>query len=61
MSMEHYVCRGGCKGNSLVSGVCQDKNCPNYGKPLEKCECVDDKHRESFSEVEQSPKIEENN
>lgn len=42
---EHYVCRGGCKGVSLVPGTCQAGDCMDYGKPLEKCDCGDGEHR----------------
>ena len=42
--MEHYVCTGGCKGVSGKPGVCQEKTCPKYGKPLDRCECADGLH-----------------
>ncbi|GEM_PF-2979226 len=34
----HYLCPGECNGVSDTLGVCQDKSCSNYGKPLIKCE-----------------------
>ncbi|OGZ93997.1 MAG: hypothetical protein A3H69_02425 [Candidatus Sungbacteria bacterium RIFCSPLOWO2_02_FULL_47_9] len=54
--MEHYICTGGCTGVSPRAGVCQAKDCPNYGKPLEKCACDDDKHHGKQEAVsEESP------
>lgn len=31
-------------GVSDKSGVCQAKDCPKHGKPLEECSCTDGKH-----------------
>ena len=43
--MDHYVCNGGCEGVSEKEGTCQAIACPKFGKPLEKCDCTDGKHR----------------
>lgn len=58
MSKEHYICRGGCKGVSEHPGVCQDKECPNYGKPLEMCDCPNDWHKGAFDEQDEWDSIE---
>ncbi|TSC77473.1 MAG: hypothetical protein G01um101433_583 [Parcubacteria group bacterium Gr01-1014_33] len=57
--MEHYICKGGCKGVSDTAGVCQTKGCPNYGKPLEKCDCGDGKHHGRFEDEKEVPTGEE--
>lgn len=46
--MEHYICKGGCEGVSEQQGVCQEPTCPNFGKALEKCDCIDNKHEGAF-------------
>lgn len=38
--MTHYICDGICRGVSETPGVCQMKDCPNYGKPLTECNCA---------------------
>lgn len=48
--MNKYVCKGGCGGVSDVPGICQEKTCPNFGKPLEmekceNCESEDSKNK----------------
>ncbi|MBM3230886.1 hypothetical protein FJZ28_01005 [Candidatus Peregrinibacteria bacterium] len=42
--MTHYICNGGCEGVSGVPGTCQAKDCPDFGKPLEQCDCISPKH-----------------
>ncbi len=42
--MEHYICKGTCKGVSEKPGNCSDKSCPLFGESLEYCDCTDDKH-----------------
>lgn len=45
--MTHYYCSGGCKGSSSSPGVCEDKKCLKFKKPLIECNCEDG--RESHS------------
>jgi hypothetical protein len=42
--MTHYICTGGCHGESNTSGTCQAANCPKHGAPLDACDCADGKH-----------------
>lgn len=44
--MIHYICTGGCKGESSEAGVCGAEECPKHGLPLTACECLDGKHGE---------------
>lgn len=48
--MEHYICKGECKGVAPSFGVCQTQNCSRYQMPLEKCDCDDHQHRGAFEE-----------
>lgn len=50
--MEHYICKGGCRGVSSWPGICQAEDCPKKGEPLEKCVCEDEKHYGAFEERE---------
>ena len=50
--MDHYICKGGCDGVSQEPGVCQEPSCPHYGKPLEACGCMDNKHEGAFDKKE---------
>ncbi|MDP2630626.1 MAG: hypothetical protein Q8P56_04415 [Candidatus Uhrbacteria bacterium] len=56
--MDHYICTGTCGAVSSEPGVCQDKNCPNYGQPFQACGCTDDRHGRSRNE-EDYKKIDE--
>jgi hypothetical protein len=47
LSMAHYVCTGGCGGESDKPGVCQAEDCPKEGQPLVECNCEDGIHDES--------------
>jgi len=42
--MSHYVCTGGCGGESDRPGVCQAEDCPKEGQPFVECECEDGMH-----------------
>ncbi|MCI0542221.1 hypothetical protein L0Y69_00485 [bacterium] len=42
--MTHYICTGGCMGESSNPGTCQASSCPKYGQDLEVCECEDGLH-----------------
>ncbi|OGY67715.1 MAG: hypothetical protein A3H63_01295 [Candidatus Harrisonbacteria bacterium RIFCSPLOWO2_02_FULL_45_10c] len=44
---QHYICTGGCRGVSEVSGVCQAEDCSKAGEPLLPCDCQDGKHGNS--------------
>ncbi|OGI98616.1 hypothetical protein A3H53_01205 [Candidatus Nomurabacteria bacterium RIFCSPLOWO2_02_FULL_40_10] len=48
--MSHYICTGGCKGESVNPGVCQTSTCLDYTQPLKECDCEDGKHYGSFEE-----------
>ncbi len=50
--MEHFVCKGDCKGVSDHAKKCEDANCPNFGKDLELCTCEDGKHEISKPDAE---------
>ena len=41
---KHYVCTGGCGGESDKPGVCQASGCRKEGQPLTPCECEDGTH-----------------
>jgi len=43
--MKHYICTGGCQGESKVPGSCEALACPENGKPLTECDCNDGKHK----------------
>jgi len=42
--MIHYICTGGCNGESDMPGVCTDDMCSDYQLPLKPCECTDGFH-----------------
>jgi hypothetical protein len=46
--MKHYICTGGCKGESDHPGVCKTEECPLYGHELKECDCADGKHHGAF-------------
>lgn len=46
--MDHYICKGGCKGVAQKPGVCQTATCSRYQKPLERCDCTDGQHKGAF-------------
>ena len=57
--MTHYICNGGCDGESSVVGVCQAEGCEKEGEPLTPCNCEDGSHEESTdaeSEVSEEQK-----
>ncbi|MDO8594353.1 MAG: hypothetical protein Q7R93_02455 [bacterium] len=45
--MTHYICTGGCEGQSSVPGVCQAEDCKKEGEPLTPCACEDGGHEEA--------------
>ena len=45
--MNHYVCTGGCDGESSAPGVCQAEGCKKEGEPLTLCACEDSLHEEA--------------
>ena len=65
--MTHYICKGGCKGESEKSVACGGKSCRDYQKSMIECECEDKKHQEQQTQGEETsedlatPKEEENN
>jgi len=48
--MIHYICTGGCKGESETPGTCQAVTCPKHGQPLTACDCTDGKHHGQFDQ-----------
>ena len=42
--MNHYVCTGGCDGQSSTPGICQAEGCKKEGEPLVECSCTDGMH-----------------
>lgn len=45
MENKHFVCDGGCHGNSDTPGSCNTESCPKYGQPLQECQCSDGQHQ----------------
>ncbi len=45
--MQHFVCTGGCDGESSVPGVCQAEGCEKEGEQLTPCACEDGLHEEA--------------
>ena len=43
-AMKHYICTGGCEGESNTPGVCQAEECKKEGEPLTPCDCEDGLH-----------------
>lgn len=50
--MTHYVCTGGCGGESGAPGVCQMEGCKKEGEPLLACNCADGAHAPAQGEKE---------
>lgn len=48
--MKHYICTGGCEGQSSAPGVCQAEDCKKEGEPLIPCVCEDGVHEEAEKE-----------
>ena len=46
--MGHYICTGGCKGESETPGVCLAEGCARHGESLEECNCKDRAHFGAF-------------
>jgi len=44
--MKHFVCTGGCGGETQFAGVCQSEGCKKEGEPLLECNCEDGLHAE---------------
>lgn len=44
MKSKHYICSGECNGVSEEFKSCCDESCSRFGKPLEECNCKDNKH-----------------
>jgi hypothetical protein len=47
--MKHFICTGGCGGESAAAGVCQAEGCKKEGEPLLSCECTDSIHDPAHS------------
>lgn len=48
--MSHYICTGGCGGESSIPGVCQTEGCKKEGEPLLACGCEDGLHESVIAE-----------
>ena len=46
--MSHYICTGGCQGESDKAGVCNAESCVRHNQPLTECDCEDGKHYGAF-------------
>ncbi len=46
--MKHFVCTGGCGGESSVTKVCESEICVKEGETLTLCECEDGLHNAAF-------------
>ena len=44
--MRHYICTGGCGGESSNPSVCQAEECKKEGEQLAPCDCADGLHKE---------------
>ncbi len=53
--MKHYICTGGCHGESEVPGVCNSPTCPKHNHPLIEC-CEDGLHSELVAKCENCEK-----
>lgn len=42
--MKHFICKGGCGGESKEQGVCGDKDCRDFEKSMHECDCTDSQH-----------------
>lgn len=51
--MQHFVCTGGCAGESSNPGVCQAEECKKEGEPLTECDCEDGLHEGAGREKEE--------
>lgn len=51
--MSHYICTGGCHGESDESGSCQTQGCDLYQEELQECDCADGKHHGLFDDDEE--------
>ncbi len=51
--MKHYICTGGCDGESSKPGVCQAEGCTKEGEPLLECNCEDGAHEQTEKEEEE--------
>ncbi len=52
--MKHYICTGGCEGESPKPGVCQAEGCTKEGEPLIPCDCTDGAHTPPEPKEEES-------
>jgi len=50
--MQHYICTGGCGGESSNLIVCQAEGCKKEGEPLTPCDCGDSVHHHHSEEKE---------
>ncbi|PIQ91471.1 MAG: hypothetical protein COV70_03510 [Parcubacteria group bacterium CG11_big_fil_rev_8_21_14_0_20_39_22] len=46
----HYVCTGGCEGESSVPGICDSESCSKHAEQLTLCECEDGLHKKVIEE-----------
>lgn len=53
--MKHFICTGGCEGESSTPGVCQAEGCVKEGEPLIECNCEDGLHREADEDEKDVP------
>ena len=44
----HYICTGGCRGESDVAKTCDDAACSKYEMELNECDCHDGEHYGTF-------------
>jgi len=51
--MRHYICTGGCAGESSAPGVCQAEECKKEGEQLTPCDCADGLHEGAGREKEE--------
>jgi len=47
--MAHYICTGGCGGESDDPGTCNNQSCVKYHQLLTVCHCSDSHHDEAFN------------
>lgn len=48
--MRHYICTGGCGGETSAPGVCETEDCHKEGEALTPCDCEDGSHKNADPE-----------
>ena len=57
----HYICTGGCRGESNVAKTCDDAACSKYEVELDECDCRDGEHYGALEATVSPPTDDEDN